>query len=238
MKTTIHRSETRGKANFGWLDSKHTFSFGHYYDPDRVHFGALRVLNDDIVEPGMGFGTHPHSNMEIVSIPLKGALAHKDSTGNEEVIYSGDVQIMSAGTGLTHSEYNHSKQDQVNFLQIWVIPKKMNIAPRYDQKTYQLSDRKNQLKTVVAPDESSALWINQDAWFHLLHLDAEKEFDYALKSAENGVYVFLIEGQTDINGVDMNKRDGVGFSETDRLSIIAKKELQLLLIEVPMLQLK
>lgn len=238
METIIHKSETRGKANFGWLDSKHTFSFGHYYDPDRIHFGALRVLNDDIVQPGMGFGTHPHDNMEIVSIPLHGALAHKDSTGNEEVIYSGDVQIMSAGTGLTHSEYNHSKTESVNFLQIWVLPKQRNIKPRYDQKTYPSEKRKNQLKTVVSPNDPDALWINQDASFHLLNLEINHSFQYELNNPENGVYAFLIEGSVKINGVELNKRDGAGFSYTSSLNIESTSDSELLLIEVPMLQLR
>lgn len=233
MKTVLHKSNTRGGANFGWLDSKHTFSFGRYYDPDRIHFGALRVLNDDIVEPGMGFGSHPHDNMEIVSIPLHGDLEHKDSTGNTEVIRSGDVQIMSAGSGITHSEYNHSKIDQVNFLQLWVFPKMENIEPRYEQKTFSPEDRQNKIQTVVAPDDDSAVWINQDAWFSLIDLEANYSIEYPFHKEGNGVYAFVIGGDVNINGVDISLRDGLGISKTDKVDIKASSDSKLLLIEVP-----
>ncbi|MEP4534849.1 MAG: pirin family protein [Cyclobacteriaceae bacterium] len=233
MKTILHKSNSRGGANFGWLDSKHTFSFGRYYDPERIHFGALRVLNDDIVEPGMGFGTHPHDNMEIVSIPLEGDLEHKDSTGNTEVIRSGDVQIMSAGSGLTHSEYNHSKTEQVNFLQLWIFPKVENIEPRYEQKTFRPEDRQNKIQTVVAPDDDSAVWINQDAWFSLLDLETDHSTEYQLHQEGNGVYAFVIGGDVNINGVDMSLRDGLGVSEIDKLEIKANTDSKLLLVEVP-----
>ncbi|MEP0369162.1 MAG: pirin family protein [Cyclobacteriaceae bacterium] len=234
MKTILHKSNSRGGANFGWLDSKHTFSFGRYYDPERIHFGALRVLNDDIVEPGMGFGTHPHDNMEIVSIPLEGDLEHKDSTGNIEVIRSGDVQIMSAGSGLTHSEYNHSKTEQVNFLQLWIFPKVENIEPRYDQKTFRPEDRQNKIQTVVAPDDDSAVWINQDAWFSLLDQETDHSTEYQFHQEGNGVYAFVIGGDVNINGVDMSLRDGLGISEIDKLEIKANTDSKLLLVEVPM----
>ena len=237
MHTVIHKAETRGKAYFGWLDSKHTFSFGQYYDPNRIHFGALRVLNDDIVEPGMGFGTHPHDNMEIVSIPLEGALEHKDSTGNTKVIYSGDVQIMSAGSGLTHSEYNHSKSERVNFLQIWVIPKERNITPRYDQKAYPLKNRKNTITTVVAPDNESAVWINQDAWFSLVHLEAGNSVDYTLNNQGNGLYAFVIEGNPSIANQQLNKRDGIGISNIETVHIKSETETQILLMDIPILKL-
>ncbi len=234
MKTVIHQSATRGTAFFGWLNSKHTFSFGRYYDPERLQFGALRVLNDDIVEPGMGFGTHPHDNMEIVSIPLAGALAHKDSTGTEKVINTGDVQIMSAGSGLTHSEYNHSKTEKVNFLQLWVLPKEKNITPRYEQKTFSEADRKNQIQTVVAPNDEDAIWINQDAWFSLTDLDAGTALNYDLHKSGNGVYAYVLEGEAAIAGVEMEKRDGLGVYDTNQISIKAKSDTKLLLVEVPM----
>jgi redox-sensitive bicupin YhaK (pirin superfamily) len=234
MKKVLHKADTRGLASFGWLTSRHTFSFGQYYDPERVHFGALRVLNDDIVEAGMGFGTHPHDNMEIVSIPLEGDLEHKDSTGNTEVIKSGDVQIMSAGSGLTHSEYNHSKTERVNFLQLWVFPKERDIAPRYQQKTFRVEDRKNQIQTVVAPDDDSAVWINQDAWFSLSDLDQNNEISYPLHSDNNGVYVFNLEGVVNVNGQELARRDGLGVFETEHLNIKAGEDSKLLLVEVPM----
>ncbi len=234
MKKVIHKSDTRGNANFGWLNSKHTFSFGQYFDPERVRFGMLRVLNDDIVIGGAGFPTHPHSNMEIVSIPLSGALAHRDSTGNEKVINTGEVQIMSAGSGLTHSEYNASKTDEVNFLQIWVLPKEENIKPRYDQKVFEESNRKNALQTVVSPNADDALWINQDAWFSLTDLDAEKSITYQLNKSGNGVYAFVIDGDVAIGETELRKRDAAGFEESNELEINAKTDAKLLLIEVPM----
>ncbi len=235
VKTIKHTADSRGTAFFGWLHSRHTFSFGRYYDPERINFGALRVINDDIVEPGMGFGTHPHDNMEIISIPLKGALEHKDSTGSIEVINTGDVQIMSAGYGLTHSEYNHSKAEKVNFLQIWVLPKQKDIEPRYEQITFDPADRKNQLQTVVAPDDDQALWINQDAWFTLSDLDTGKSINYNAHKNGNGIYTFLIEGEANVNGEHLNKRDAIGITEAESLSIEASKNAQLLIIEVPMI---
>ncbi|MFT4736147.1 MAG: redox-sensitive bicupin YhaK (pirin superfamily) [Cyclobacteriaceae bacterium] len=237
MESIIHTANSRGAANFGWLDSKHTFSFGRYYNPERVHFGALRVLNDDIVQGGMGFGTHPHDNMEIVSIPLQGDLEHQDSAGNTEVIKSGDIQIMSAGTGLTHSEYNHSKTNKVNFLQLWVLPKKQNITPRYEQKSFPLTNRKNKLTTVVSPSDPQAVWINQDAAFTLGHLDEGKKLTYDIQFSGNGVYVFVTEGAGDVNGLILDQRDGAGFESVDQINILAKKEMQLLIVEVPMVRL-
>ncbi|MFY0602182.1 MAG: pirin family protein [Cyclobacteriaceae bacterium] len=234
MKTVLHKANSRGTAFFGWLNSRHTFSFGRYYDPERTNFGALRVLNDDIVEPGMGFGTHPHDNMEIISIPLDGDLEHKDSTGNIEVIRSGDVQIMSAGSGLTHSEYNHSKSKKVNFLQLWVFPKKKNITPRYEQKTYSSEDRVNQIQTVVAPDNDKAVWINQEAWFSLTDIDGGNQVDYSFHKSGDGVYAFVLDGDVSINGVNISKKDGLGVYETDKLEIKAKSNSKLLLVEVPM----
>ncbi len=232
MNTVLHKADTRGTANFGWLDSKHSFSFGHYYDPNRIQFGALRVLNDDIVEPGYGFGTHPHDNMEIVSIPLVGTLAHKDSTGNEKTIQTGEVQIMSAGTGLTHSEYNHSKTERVNFLQVWVLPKQRNITPRYDQRFFDF--KPNAFTLVVAPDEENALWINQDAWFSIGKLEAGQELAYATHQSGNGVYAFVIDGLVEIGGNQLSKRDGIGIVGEANISFKATTDLTVLVIEVPM----
>lgn len=231
-----HPANSRGTANFGWLLSKHTFSFGRYYNPERINFGALRVLNDDIVEAGMGFGTHPHDNMEIVSIPLEGDLEHQDSTGNTEVIRTGDVQIMSAGFGLTHSEYNHSKANKVNFLQIWVLPKERDIEPRYQQITFDPANRKNKLQTVVAPDDDKALWINQDAWFTLTDIEKSHSVDYSLHKNGHGVYAFLINGEATINGESLTRRDAVGFTGVSNLNIKASKNSELLLMEVPMIK--
>ena len=234
-KKIIHRANTRGRANHGWLDSHHTFSFSSYYNPERMGFGLLRVLNDDVVAPGMGFGTHPHDNMEIISIPLSGALEHKDSTGNREVIHTNDVQIMSAGFGLTHSEYNHSQTEQVNFLQIWVFPKEKDIEPRYEQKTFRPEDRVNKLQTVVSPDKNNgAVWINQEAWFSLGTLKSGFEEEYKLHKTGNGVYAFVLEGEVEIDGEKLNKRDGLGISDTDSFSIRASADAGLLLMEVPM----
>jgi len=236
METILHKANTRGTANFGWLDSKHTFSFGHYYDPDRVNFGALRVLNDDIVEPGMGFGTHPHDNMEIISIPLSGSLAHKDSTGNEEVIKTGEVQIMSAGTGITHSEYNHSKSEKVNFLQIWVIPEKRDIKPRYGQKEFSREGRINKIQTVVSPNGDETLWINQNSWFSLSSLNSDKSVEYELKSPKNGLYIFLIDGSIKVGDTVLDKRDGLGIINSEKVSIEALQNSEILLIDVPIYQ--
>ncbi|MFZ6011790.1 MAG: pirin family protein [Bacteroidota bacterium] len=235
MKTILHKANTRGHANHGWLDSHHTFSFANYYDPSRINFGALRVLNDDIVSGGNGFGKHPHDNMEIVSIPLSGALEHRDNTGRHEVIKTNDVQIMSAGSGIAHSEYNASKSDPVNFLQIWVFPKLHDVAPRYDQKTFDPAARQNQLQVVVAPEKHNhAVFINQDAWFSLGSLKKGFSIDYAVKRSSNGVYVFVIDGDVTIDGQALNKRDGYGMWEADKLTVTADSDAEILLIDVPM----
>lgn len=235
MKTTLHKSTTRGHANHGWLDSWHTFSFAGYYDPERIHFGALRVLNDDTVAPGMGFGKHPHDNMEIISIPLEGDLEHQDSMGNKQVIKQGDVQIMSAGTGVQHSEKNNNYDQPVKFLQIWVLPKQQNIAPRYDQKTFSSEEKKNKLVTVVSPlGQKEGVNINQDAWFSLGSLEKGTTQTYHIKDADHGVYAFLLEGDVTINDIVLNRRDGLGIEETATLSIIANADAELLLMEVPM----
>lgn len=235
MKTTLHKANTRGHANHGWLDSHHTFSFAGYHNPTRVNFGALRVLNDDIVTGGMGFGQHPHDNMEIVSIPLKGALEHGDNTGGRGIIKSGEVQIMSAGSGIVHSEKNASKTEAVNFLQIWVFPKERDIKPRYDQKVFASADRHNELQAIISPEkDSNGLWINQDAWFVLGNFSKDFSTEYTLNKNSNGVYAFVIEGDVTINEQKLNKRDGLGVWDTDKISITADTDAEILLIEVPM----
>ncbi|WP_339694273.1 pirin family protein [uncultured Roseivirga sp.] len=234
MKTVVYTSESRGSANHGWLKSRHTFSFAGYHNPERVHFGALRVLNDDEVDGGQGFGAHPHDNMEIVSIPLQGDLEHKDSTGRNEVIRQGDVQIMSAGTGIQHSEFNHNKDEAVHFLQIWVFPKERNITPRYEQKTYLVEDRMNKFQTVVSPNGGDALWINQDAEFNLTNLDAGTKLTYEVKHPGNGVYVFVLNGELIAANEKLDTRDAVAVTETNSFEIKAKSYAEVLVIEVPM----
>jgi quercetin 2,3-dioxygenase len=234
MKTVFHAADRRGHVNFGWLDSHHSFSFGHYHDPEKVHFGMLRVLNDDIIEGGSGFGEHPHDNMEIVSIPLYGALEHKDSTGTSEVIREGDVQIMSAGTGIRHSEYNHYKDKETNFLQVWIIPKKRNIAPRYEQKSFDPFKRLNSFQTVVAPDDKTAVWINQDAWFTLTRMESGLINSYPVKKEGNGVYAFVLDGNVTVGGQSLFKRDAIGVWDIDVIPLEAHTDAEVLLIEVPM----
>jgi len=234
--TILHKAETRGHAEHGWLESYHTFSFAEYYNPERIHFGALRVLNDDKVEAGMGFGTHSHDNMEIISIPLAGDLEHKDSMGNIAVIKSGDIQVMSAGTGIRHSEYNKSQENVVRFLQIWVIPNKKNVTPRYGQITLNPDDRHNKLQQIVSPNQDDeGVWIYQNAWFHLGRFDKEFSTDYSIKSAGNGVYAFVLEGEFSIAGIDLKRRDGLGVWDTGKISIKAtSQDAEILLMEVPM----
>jgi redox-sensitive bicupin YhaK (pirin superfamily) len=237
MNSVIHKATTRGHANHGWLDTNHTFSFAHYYDPSRVHFGALRVLNDDFVDGGMGFGTHPHDNMEIISIPLQGDLEHRDSMGNTAVIKQNDVQIMSAGTGIQHSEYNKNKDKKVNFLQIWVFPKVRNIKPHYDQKNFDPKNRENKLQLIVSSEkESEGVWINQDAKFYLGNLKKGFQTDYTVSQKGNGVYAFVIEGDVTINNQKLNKRDGFGIWDIDKFSVSADSDSELLLMDVPMME--
>jgi redox-sensitive bicupin YhaK (pirin superfamily) len=236
MKKILYKAHSRGSANFGWLKAKYSFSFAHYYDPKKIHFGMLRVLNDDIIEAGKGFGEHPHDNMEIVTIPLKGALAHKDSQGHEEVIRANDVQIMSAGTGITHSEYNHSDQEIINLLQIWVFPKEKNIVPRYDQKTYDQKERKNNWQLLVSPEKNNgSLWINQNAYFSRATIAERSDISYSLNSKENGIYLFLVEGEIEIAGDNLYKRDAIGFTDTDQITINSIKGSDILIIEIPMI---
>lgn len=236
MNTLLYPANERGHVNLGWLDSYHSFSFGQYHDPKKVHFGALRVVNDDSIAGGGGFGTHPHDNMEIVTIPLEGKLAHKDSTGNEGVISKGDVQIMSAGTGIRHSEYNASSTHDARLLQIWVFPKMKNIKPVYGQKTFDTKDRKNKWQVVVSPDKADhALNINQDARFSLSQLDEGRTVSYETKFKGSGIYIFVIEGEVKIGEQNLQKRDAVGLSGTDKIEIEASKNAEILAIEVPML---
>lgn len=234
-KTIVHKADLRGKADHGWLKSFHSFSFANFYDPHRIHFGALRVLNDDTVSEGRGFGSHPHDNMEIISIPLEGDLGHQDSMGNSAVIRHGDIQVMSAGTGIYHSEYNHNKSTAVKFLQIWIFPNKRDVTPRYDQLTLNVEDRKNKLQQVLSPNpDDQGVWIYQDAWFHMGNFDQGVEAEYQFKSEDSGVYAFVLSGTVQINGNVLDARDGLGIWETDKLAIKAETNSEFLLMEVPM----
>jgi redox-sensitive bicupin YhaK (pirin superfamily) len=235
MKVIFHPAGDRGFNSFGWLNSHHSFSFGKFYNPEKMNFGLLRVLNDDHVEKGMGFGTHSHDNMEIVSIPLSGSLKHNDSTGREAIIKQGDVQIMSAGTGISHSEYNASKDEAVKFLQIWVFPKEADIVPRYEQKFFTEEEKKNKFLTVVSPEKDlKSILINQDAYFSLGNLDAEKEFTYQLRDKNNGVYIFLLEGKIEAGDKELKNRDAIGIYDATEVKINTKQASKVLLIEVPM----
>ena len=234
--TVLHKSNTRGHANHGWLDSHHTFSFANYYNPERMHFGVLRVLNDDRVDPGMGFGTHPLDNMEIISIPLEGDLEHKDSMGNVAVIKRGDIQVMSAGTGIQHSEYNKNSDRLTKFLQIWVFPNKRDVTPRYDQITLNSKDRHNKLQQIVSPNPDDAgAWIHQDAWFHLGTFDKGFSTDYQIKKQGNGVYVFVIKGDITVEGQSLNERDGLGIWDTNKIKLTSNsQDAEILIMDVPM----
>lgn len=233
----LHKAATRGDANHGWLKSRHTFSFANYYDPERIHFGALRVLNDDTVEAGMGFGKHPHDNMEIISIPLEGDLEHKDSMGHVSVIKHGDIQVMSAGTGIFHSEFNKNNDSSVKFLQIWVFPNRKNVTPRYDQITLNIADRHNTFQQILSPNkEDAGVWIYQDAWFHLGKFDKGITKEYHLKKSGNGVYVFVLNGQVTVQGIDLIDRDGMGITDIEQLTVTAiSQDAEVLLMEVPMI---
>jgi redox-sensitive bicupin YhaK (pirin superfamily) len=233
MEKIIHRAKERGFADHGWLKSAHSFSFAGFYNPDKTQFGLLRVLNDDHVEGGMGFGRHPHNNMEIVSIPLSGALKHEDSTGRQAVIHTNDVQIMSAGRGISHSEYNASKEEPVKFLQIWVFPKEINIEPRYEQKTFDPAQRQNKFQVVVSPDDPEAIWINQNAYFSLADVEQGKEVTYEVKKAGNSLYLFVLEGSVVAEQETLKRRDALGLSDTTALSVRGAEAASILMIEVP-----
>lgn len=232
----LDKSYQRGHANHGWLDTYHTFSFAHYYNKERIHFGALRVLNDDTIAPGTGFGTHPHDNMEIISIPLEGALEHKDSMGNTQVIVHGDIQVMSAGTGIMHSEKNHHSDRTAKFLQIWVFPHTLNVPPRYDQITLNLNDRTNRFQQILSPSpDDEGVWIHQDAWFHLGRFDEGKSAVYSFKKENNGVYVFLLSGSATVDNYTLEARDGIGISGASSFNFTSLAPgTELLIMEVPL----
>ncbi len=235
MKSVLHKASTRGHANHGWLNSHHSFSFANYYNPERMNFGVLRVLNDDVVEAGKGFGRHPHDNMEIISIPLEGDLEHKDSMGNTAVIKQGDVQVMSAGTGIYHSEYNKNQDQAVKFLQIWLFPNKRNVEPRYDQISIENKLKDNSLTQILSPSQDDeGVWIHQDAWFHIGKFEAGNQETYQVRKPNNGMYVFVLEGSVSINDQALEHRDGYGVWDTDSICIQADKDAKLLLMEVPM----
>lgn len=236
MKKTIHYAATRGYANHGWLQSFHTFSFADYYNPQRIHFGALRVLNDDTIAGGQGFGTHPHDNMEIVTIPLGGVLEHKDSMGNTEQLRPGEIQVMSAGRGITHSEYNADPEVEAKILQIWVLSDARGHTPRYDTVTLSPQHR-NSLRLIVAPEGMGSQhvgWIHQRAWFYTASLESGHSIEYKLNMKGHGVYLFVIEGRVSVDGSVLQRRDGIGIWETDSFYICAEADAELLLIEVPM----
>lgn len=234
MKMVVDKANTRGYANHGWLKTYHTFSFANYYNPKRVHFGKLRVLNDDTVAPGEGFDMHQHKNMEVISIPLHGYMRHGDSIKNSEVITSGDIQVMSAGSGIFHSEFNDSSTEQLELLQIWVFPREENTVPSYSSYDIRASLKKNEFSLIVSPFGDAPASINQDAWFSLGKLDAGQINEYKLHGKENGVYLFVIEGEVEVNNTTLFKRDGAGFSETDSITIEVLKESTILLMEIPM----
>lgn len=235
MKTIFHAATSRGHADHGWLNAHHSFSFANWYDPSRVHFGMLRVLNDDIVAGGEGFGTHPHNDMEIITIILKGALQHKDNMGNGSVIKPGDVQVMSAGTGVMHSEFNPSKDEATNLFQLWIFPKEKGIKPSYDQRTFDPAGRRNKIQTVVSGfKKGDDLYIHQDAAISLSDLDKGTELKYDLKSKENGAYIMVINGSVEVDGKLLQQRDAIGIWETENVSLNAKDNAEIIIIEVPM----
>lgn len=237
MKKILHPADTRGTADYGWLQARYSFSFANFFDPNRVQFGKLRVLNDDIVAPSMGFGKHPHQNMEIVTIPQQGALKHRDSMGNEGVIESGDIQIMSAGSGVEHSELNAKTNEAVKLFQIWVFPEEENVTPRYDQKKIAPLLKPNQFSTVVKPRSVASddeLWVHQQAWFSIGEFSETTHSEYTLNNKTNGAYIFVIDGTIVVDNETLNKRDAIGVWDTDSVSITAEKDSRVLLIEVPM----
>lgn len=237
MKTELHPANERGHANHGWLDSYHSFSFATYFNPAREKFGCLRVLNDDTVEGGTGFDLHPHNNMEIVSIILEGALEHRDSIGNIQVILPGEVQVMTAGTGIYHAEYNHSETEPVKFFQLWIFPREKGLKPRYNQLLFEDLEKQDELITLVTPDtnqQENALWIHQDAYISKIKLTKEHEFEYKIRIPGNGVFVFVIEGTIEVNNNSLSARDAVGVSETTSIHVQASDNSKVLFIEIPM----
>ncbi|WP_067148211.1 pirin family protein [Pseudotamlana agarivorans] len=238
MKTVIHKADSRGFANHGWLQANHSFSFANYHDPAKINFGALRVLNDDVIAPKMGFGTHPHDKMEIITIPLKGVLKHRDSMHNSwESVLPGEVQVMSAGTGVQHSEINGSQEEHLGLFQIWIMPNQQQVEPRYDQKAFKEADRKNKLQLLVSSmddENENILKIHQDAKISRIDLEAGKALNYKVKSAQHGVYVMVVYGKVAFGDVVLETRDAIGISETATFSAEAKEDTSLLFIEVPM----
>lgn len=235
MKTIYHKADSRGHASHGWLNSYHTFSFANYYNRERMHFGVLRVINDDTVAPGEGFGRHPHNDMEIISIPLEGDLEHGDSMGNRGIIRKGDVQVMSAGTRILHSEMNANADKAVKFLQIWVFPRERNVTPRYDQIRIADNAKPNDFQQILSPNkDDEGVWIHQDAWFHLANFDKGVSKKYDVKKSGNGVYIFVIKGAAKIGEQQLNERDGLGVYDTDSFVLEATKDAEILLMDVPM----
>lgn len=235
MKTILHKSQSRGHANHGWLDSYHSFSFGEYYDAKKMQFGKLRVINDDFIAKGAGFGKHPHQNMEIITIMLSGTLKHEDSMGNAAEIKAGEIQVMSAGSGVFHSEFNASKSEDVNLFQIWILPNRLNVEPRYDQKTIKDLAKPNELYQILSPNQGDqGVWIHQDAWFFLGEFDDKKEISYQLKKPGNAIYILVIEGSLNLENQELTKRDAIGISETNSINFTVKKQSKILLMEVPL----
>jgi len=235
MNTVIHRANTRGNANHGWLNAYHSFSFASWYNAERLQFGALRVLNDDTIAAGMGFGTHPHNNMEIITIPLEGDLAHKDSMGNTSTIKTGDIQVMSAGTGVQHSEFNPNTDLPTKLFQIWLFPKAIDVIPRYQQITLDKSLQKNNFAQILSPNElDEGVWIHQDAWFFLSHFEENFSKNISLQKEGNGFYIITIEGEIEVNGEKLEKKDAIGIWETSELGIKATTEAKFLIMEIPM----
>ncbi|WP_313264448.1 pirin family protein [Sphingobacterium sp.] len=235
--SVLHKAATRGHANHGWLESNHTFSFANYHNPERMHFGVLRVLNDDMVAEGRGFGKHPHDNMEIISIPLEGDLQHEDSMGNKAIIRKGDIQVMSAGTGIIHSEYNKNTDQVVKFLQIWVYPNQRNVSPRYDQITLDIAQRQNKFQQILSPNpEDEGVWIHQDAWFSMGHFDKDVQTKYQIKKAGNGVYVFVIKGSVTVEGQELESRDGFGIWNVAEINLkVTSADTEILLMDLSMI---
>lgn len=235
MKTILHKANSRGHKNHGWLNTYHTFSFASYHDPQRMNFGVLRVLNDDTVSAGMGFSKHPHDNMEIISIPLSGDLEHKDSMGNVAVIREGDVQVMSAGTGIFHSEYNKNEDKEVKFLQIWVYPNMKDVKPRYDQISLQEIKLENNFYQILSPyPNDQGVWIHQNAWFSLGNFNKKWKGSYQLNNPDNGAYFFVLSGEARIEGNDMTNRDGIGVWATNKVNVSISGAARILVMEVPM----
>ena len=235
MNSVVHKANTRGHADHGWLKANHSFSFANYYNPDRMNFGVIRVLNDDSIAPERGFGTHPHDNMEIITIPLEGDLKHQDNMGNGTVIKNGDIQVMSAGTGITHSEFNANNNSYCKLLQIWLFPNKKNVTPRYDQISINTLSRKNKLYQILSPNkDDQGVWIHQNAWFHIGKYDSKSKDEYTLKNKENGIYFFVIDGEITINDQQLLERDGMGLWDISQINFVAEARSRVLVMEVPL----